>query len=293
LEPPGIPLRITPSMRIGAKYLSYGVYFGASEIRRDLPRFSVSLLKPTLRAEDIPLHTHDNASFVFVVAGMYLSSASGTPPVCPPSTIIFNPAGTTHRDSFALASGRFLAISISDEALHIAAQGDALPSVATTVVSEHAAATALRLVRQCIAFEVDASAVMEELCWELLSSVSKARSWPEKYLPPWIRRAEELLQDHCADPVPITDMAQQLGVHPVYFARAFRKVFRCTPGEYRMRCRLNKGMALLRNVNLPLSDIALKAGFFDQSHFTRAFRDHFGIPPHAYRKLPCGEGRSS
>jgi AraC family transcriptional regulator len=280
-------------MQTAAKYLSYGVYFGASEIRHDLPGFSISLLKPMLRAEDIPLPTHDQASFVFVVAGSYLSSASGAPPVCPSSTIIFNPAGTTHRDSFALPSGRFLTVSISDQTLHIATEGAALPFVATTMVSEHAAAAGLRLVQQCVASEVDGSAIMEGLCWEPLSGASGAKLWPEKYLPSWIRSAQELLQDQCTGPLLISDMAQQLGVHPVYFARVFRKVFHCTPGEYRTRCRLNQGMALLGNANLSLSDIALKAGFFDQSHFTRAFRDHLGTPPHTYRKRLHGDGRSS
>src|SRR5579862_4280580 len=118
-------------MQTCLKTLPYGIYFGASEIHQELPGFSVSLLEPTLRAEDVPLHTHENASFVFVVAGSYLSNADGAPRVCMAPTVIFNPAGTTHRDSFALANGRFLAVSISNQSLRIAADGTALPSAAT------------------------------------------------------------------------------------------------------------------------------------------------------------------
>jgi AraC family transcriptional regulator len=43
-------------------------------------------------------------------------------------------------------------------------------------------------------------------------------------------------------------------------------------------------MTLLRDKKLPLAEVALCAGFFDQSHFSRRFRQHFGVAPHAYRK---------
>jgi AraC family transcriptional regulator len=95
-----------------ATSLPYGIYFGANQFREEVPGFSVSLLTPALRAEDVPLHTHENASFVFVLSGSYLSAADGAAPVGSGPMLIFNPAGTTHRDSFTLADGRFLAVSI-------------------------------------------------------------------------------------------------------------------------------------------------------------------------------------
>jgi AraC family transcriptional regulator len=86
-------------MKADSRARSYGMFFGTSEVHKDIPGFSASILTPTLRAEDVPLHTHENASFVLVLAGSYLSSADGAPEVSPVSTLIFNPAGTTHRDS--------------------------------------------------------------------------------------------------------------------------------------------------------------------------------------------------
>ncbi len=280
-------------MQIGLKTLPYGLYFGTSKIHQELPGFSVSLLEPTLRAEDVPLHTHENASFVLVIAGSYLSNADGAPPVCRASTLIFNPAGTAHRDSFALAKGRFLAVSISDQSLRIAADGAALPSAATVFASGEAVTIGLRLVQQCLSPGDESAEAMEAFCWELLSRTGKTALWPEKHLPSWVQNARELLHDQCAEPLQMTDMARQLGVHPVYFARAFRQVFRCTPGEYRTRCRLHKAMGLMRRGRLSLLDIALVAGFFDQSHFTKAFRKHFGVSPYAYRKRVHGSLQAS
>src|ERR1700690_3314593 len=101
-------------MPVDTTKLPYGVYFGSGQIRREVPGFSISLLTPAFRAEDVPLHTHENASFVFVISGAYLSSADGAEPVSSEPMLVFNPAGTTHRDSFVQTSGRFLAVSISD-----------------------------------------------------------------------------------------------------------------------------------------------------------------------------------
>ena len=103
--------------------------------------------------------------------------------------------------------------------------------------------------------------------------------------PAWVARAKELLQDTSNGSQVITQVAKELGLHPVYFARAFRRAFRCSPAEYRMRCRLGKAMGLLHNRTLALSELSLRAGFFDQSHFTRAFRDHFGISPTRIEKI--------
>jgi AraC family transcriptional regulator len=264
------------------------MFFGRGDAHRELPGFSVSVLAPTLRAEDVPLHTHENASFVLVLAGSYLSSADGALPVSPSGALIFNPAGTAHRDSFRSPTGQFMAISISDHSGRIASEGTALPSGATVCSSKAAISTAFCLADQSVEAGPESSVLMEGLCWELLSNTAGETLWQEEPLPSWVRNARELLHDECSEPLQFMEIARQLGVHPVYFARAFRQAFRCTPGEYLMRCRLRKGMTLLRDAKLPLSNIALEAGFFDQSHFTKAFRVHFGITPHTYRKgLQC------
>jgi AraC family transcriptional regulator len=274
-------------MQTGASSLPYGIYFGDNQVRHELPGFSVSLLTPAFRAEDIPLHGHEHASFVCVLSGAYLSSADGAARVSRSPTLIFNPAGTVHRDTFVLADGRFLAVSISDQSLGVALNWAALPTSAVASVSRHRVTMARRLAEECAVPGPANSSTMEAMCWELLSTLSGVALWPNNHRaspPAWIGRARELLHDRCSDALLITEMAQQLGVHPVYFARAFRDQFRCTPGEYRMRCRLRDALADMHKVNVPLSEIALNAGFFDQSHFSTAFRKHFGMPPQAYRK---------
>src|SRR5262245_24679561 len=65
----------------------------------------------------VPPHTHDDAHFVFIARGAYETSARHVESPCGPATLLFNPAGTTHRDHFVTAMGSFVAISIGTERL--------------------------------------------------------------------------------------------------------------------------------------------------------------------------------
>jgi AraC family transcriptional regulator len=221
---------------------------------------------------------------VLVLKGRYLSSADAAARVSQPPALFFNPAGTIHRDSFELAQGRFLAVSLSEQSLRIAGEGAKLPGTAIAFSQGEAVATAFRLAQECLRSETDAPESMEALCWELVSNTAGETFWPRMKHPSWLRLALELLQDECDRQVRIADVAQRIGVHPVHLARAFRNAFRCTPAEYLARCRVRRAMTLLRGSNLPLAQIALASGFFDQSHFSRSFRQHFGVAPRAYRR---------
>ena len=103
--------------------------------------------------------------------------------------------------------------------------------------------------------------------------------------PAWLARARDRLRDDCAQPPRIDELARLSGVHPVVFARTFRRRYGRSPGEYLRECRLERAAALLRDRrHRSLLDIAALAGFSDHSHFSRAFRQHFGCTPSDYRR---------
>jgi AraC-like DNA-binding protein len=65
--------------------------------------------------------------------------------------------------------------------------------------------------------------------------------------------------------------------------REFRRLFAMSPGEYLLKVRLLVARRRLEETNDPVGAIALDCGFYDQSHFTRAFTHAHGIAPLAYR----------
>jgi AraC-like DNA-binding protein len=68
------------------------------------------------------------------------------------------------------------------------------------------------------------------------------------------------------------------------FKRDFQKQFDTTPGKWLMEKRLNHAMHLLSNANKAVSEAAFESGFENPSHFSRSFRQHFGIAPATVRQ---------
>jgi AraC family transcriptional regulator len=67
-------------------------------------------------------------------------------------------------------------------------------------------------------------------------------------------------------------------------AREFRRHFGITVGDYARQRRLEEAAAELRLSGRSIVEIALRSGFYDQSHFTNAFRRAFRVTPAEYRR---------
>ena len=68
------------------------------------------------------------------------------------------------------------------------------------------------------------------------------------------------------------------------FARRFHECFDRTPMDYLRDVRLRRAARLLHRADLSVNDVASKVGFASRSHFSRAFRDHFGCAPADFRE---------
>jgi AraC family transcriptional regulator len=101
--------------------------------------------------------------------------------------------------------------------------------------------------------------------------------------PAWLRQARAFVEQHFAEPVPLTDVARRVGVHPVHLARTFRRVYQTTFGGYVRQVRIDFARRELAASSGSLSEIAVAAGFCDQSHFTRLFKQYTGLTPAEYR----------
>jgi AraC family transcriptional regulator len=140
----------------------------------------------------------------------------------------------------------------------------------------------LRLV--CAAFQ-PGEAAEEELRThglELLEPfVGQAPSPATAGPPPWMRRSEEFLRANFRASVSLRDAAREVGVHPVYFARAFRRRHGCPVSAYLRALRLAEAGRLVLRRGETLAAAAIEAGFADQAHLTRSFARHFGFTPRA------------
>ena len=249
--------------------------------------FSLARLAADPRS-DVERHTHEAAHFVFVTAGAYVTSAAGAPDPDGRPILVYNPPGTTHRDRFLLSNGRFrgrfLSISIAPAALSEVEDQAPLPQRALCLSSPEALALVQRLERECRRWDEHSALVAEGTCLELLGRASRSASRDGIGPPRWLVRASGLLRDRSGDPVTVREIARECGVHPVHLARSFRAHLGCSPGDYLRRLRLERAAARIRGRRSSLAEIALDAGFVDQSHMTRTFRCVYGITPAGYRR---------
>ena len=103
-------------------------------------------------------------------------------------------------------------------------------------------------------------------------------------LPPRvIRRLREHIDNNIDQRISVEALAKLANLSVCYFVRAFKQSVGITPHDYLIRRRVERTMELLSGTDMPLSEIALAAGFADQSHCARRFRQHVGMSPRDYR----------
>ena len=66
--------------------------------------------------------------------------------------------------------------------------------------------------------------------------------------------------------------------------RLFQKHLKCVPSRYYLELRLNRARQLLLQTNLSIIDVSLACGFVSAPHFSKCYRDFFGIPPREERR---------
>jgi AraC family transcriptional regulator len=142
---------------------------------------------------------------------------------------------------------------------------------------------AWRLAAELRASDDAAPLAAEGLALELLAAAGRESSRRTNRVPTWLSSAEELLRARSGDCVRLSDLAAQIGVPPVQVARAFRAHFGLSVGEYGRRLRVEWAAAEIAGGDRPLAEIAVEAGFADQSHFTRLFRRYVGTTPGRFR----------
>jgi AraC-like DNA-binding protein len=93
----------------------------------------------------------------------------------------------------------------------------------------------------------------------------------------------QFIEDHLAEPLPRTTLADVIHLSPGYFDALFKRTMQMTPQEYIKRFRIRRAQELLIHTDLPVTAVAGNVGYNDPFHFSRQFRSVCGISPAGYR----------
>jgi len=134
---------------------------------------------------------------------------------------------------------------------------------------------------------------VEGLMLEALSELVRLKEKPELAPPSWLRSARNHVQDRFSESLGLSEIAASVGVHPAHLARSFRRCYGLTIGEYQRRLRVEFASQQLCETQTPILTIALTAGFADQAHFSRTFRNKTGMTPASFRAAFGADKRNS
>jgi PAS domain S-box-containing protein len=110
-----------------------------------------------------------------------------------------------------------------------------------------------------------------------------------------LTRVVDLVESRLADPPRLAELADAAGCSTATLDRRMRRVFGLSPNQFVLKVRIDHARHLLTDTDLPLADIALACGFYDQPAFSRQFARLSGETPGQYRRrartgLPPGRG---
>ncbi len=129
--------------------------------------------------------------------------------------------------------------------------------------------------------------MIEGLILEMLAEATRrsVKNSSSTMHPHWLRDARDFIHANFAMRVSLSDVAESVGVNATYLARTFRKSYGCSVGDYARKLQIEYAERELSQTNRALSEIAAAAGFYDQSHFTNAFKHHAKMTPTEFREV--------
>jgi AraC family transcriptional regulator len=98
-----------------------------------------------------------------------------------------------------------------------------------------------------------------------------------------LEAVRQLIEERMDEPLSIDDLAAEVGLSPIHFARQFKRSTGKAPYQYIIEARVARARTLLEG-SMPIAEIAFQCGFSHQEHLTRLFGRLMGITPAAYRR---------
>jgi AraC family transcriptional regulator len=231
----------------------------------------------------LDIHAHASAFIAFAMDGRYRESACGLELDCLPRSIVFHPPGEEH--AVAVGDGPLRCLIVELDAGEIRRRYDAAPPTTLLKVDGGPMAAILtNLYGELRHTDACSSLAIQGLVLQFLAALSRTDcSDGERVREPWVDRVTEILRDQFRSHLTLEEIAGEVGAAPARVSAVFRRVYHRSIAEEQRRLRVEFARERLRDRDASLADIALEAGFSDQPHFSRAFKEVTGMTPARYR----------
>lgn len=261
--------------------IAIGQFVGAPvHVRRfDGVSLAENLYSPGLH---VGAHVHDAPLVSLVLHGNATEETRASTRELSAQTLLYTPAFATHGHRF-MTESRWLNIQFTPAWFaRVGAAQHLLRDSSQLVRAGSAVNWAARLGAELRQPDAVSRLAIEGALLLLVSELSRLPESGERQRPRWLGVVEEAIDAAGAESPSLTDLAAIAGVHASHLLRTFRRYHGTTVANYARRRRIERARDQLAASNRPLSIIALEAGFADQSHFTKVFKQAFGETPGQY-----------
>ncbi|WP_116473924.1 choline metabolism transcriptional regulator GbdR [Zobellella maritima] len=102
---------------------------------------------------------------------------------------------------------------------------------------------------------------------------------------PKLAEVVALMEANLEEPITLDELAYYVGLSRRQVERLFQRHVKCSPSRYYLNLRLKRARQLLRQTSFSIIEIATACGFVSTPHFSKCYRENFGVPPRDDR---CG-----
>jgi len=233
---------------------------------------------------ELPKHSHRHAGFSLILKGGYTESYGKTVLELKPSRVKFQPAGELHTDVYGKENVHCFFVELEPEWLRRMGAEALVGSNPCVYAGSSVAWLMMKLRREFRAMDDEAPLAIEGIALDLIAETSRNRKREsvDRQLT-WLRQAREFINEEFTQPLTLSAIAESVKVHPVYLANSFRRRYGCSVGEYLRQRRIEFACHRISDSKDSLAEVALAAGFSNQSHFSRTFKQLTGMTPAQYR----------
>jgi AraC family transcriptional regulator len=232
---------------------------------------------------DLAPHTHEHPAFTIVLAGAVDESVEGTGFRGDTFSVLYKPGGARHANHYSTRA-RSLIVELLPSSRVTLAHWLQKSDIPVLVSSGLSCALGLAVLRHFRSRSLGLTSTCEQLALDVCGRWT-AHSSGVKEAGRRMDDVAEFIRGEALTPLRLAAVAMRFGYHPVYLSRAFRRRHGMSIGEYVHRSRVAAVAEAVVRSDESLASIAQRAGFSDQSHFTRIFRRFTACPPAQLRRL--------
>jgi AraC-like DNA-binding protein len=220
-----------------------------------------------------PVHAHRWSSLHLVLSGKLTEDYAGGRRTAGPGSLLMYRAGVDH-GTRVIGRARILHLPL----YHEGPGGVRVTERTATSPDSTVYGQALRVAGSLASSDVDVDHEGERLAASMQALEQAA---------PIDARAQRAARSclSTGPAIPLRELARTCGTSRAHLTRLFRSAYGCSVGQLVRRRQVAALVRMLLGGGQPLSEIALRAGFSDQSHMGRVFREHVGVTPGAFCRL--------